>query len=159
MEVNEWCNEVWRYTACPQLCSSMRFVVRRKARSKLLAQGKLQNTATNWMKYTEFFWTLSGKLNIADAVLTFVVLSSDVTGVQCVPHVNLYVTVCSICQNKSSVSLFLDNAVYFSVPLGSKGCEPFGCSQMVETIRHSCSLNRLLCCHKCDSYMFRIDFH
>jgi len=31
--------------------------------------------------------------NIADTVLTFVVLSSDVTGVQCIPRVNLYVSV------------------------------------------------------------------
>jgi hypothetical protein len=89
----------------------------------------------------------------------FVVLSSDVTGVQCVPRVNLYVTVCSTRPNKSSASLFLDNAVYCSVSLGSKGCGPFGRSQMVETVRRNCSLNRLFCCHKCDSYMFRIDFH
>jgi len=96
--------------------------------------------------------------NIADTVLTFVVLSSDVTGVQRIPRVNLYVTLCSIHPNKSSVSLLLDSAVYCSVSLGSKGCEPFGSSQMVETVRHNCSLN-ILCCHKCDSYMFRIDFY
>ena len=91
--------------------------------------------------------------NIADTVLTFLVLSSDGTGVQCVPRVELYVTVCSILPNKSSVSLFLDIAVYCSVPLGSKGY-----SQVAETVRHNCLLNRLRCCRNVTATCFGLIF-